>query len=236
MDSLKFIFHQLSMSIAKIIDHTLLKPVATNDDVKKISEEAINYGFAAVCIPPPLVRKAKAGLKDSQVKVATVIGFPLGYSIARAKIFEVQQSIEDGADELDVMINLVALKSRVWSYLESEIKYITEAIHKNGRIIKVIIETGLLSEEEIIRCCEIYAKASVDFLKTSTGYAEKGATVEAVTLMRKHLPESIKIKASGGIKTYEFARQLVGAGADRLGCSASLAIVQGEKELENDRK
>ena len=230
MDSLIFLFHEPHMSIAKFIDHTLLKPVATNDDIKKICEEAIRYGFAAVCIPPPLVRNAKAATKDTSVKVATVIGFPFGYSIARAKIFEVQQSIEDGADELDVMINLIALKSHVWSYLESEMKFITEAVHKNGRLVKVIIESGVLTDEEIIRCCEIYAKSGVDFLKTSTGYAERGATVEAVALMRKHLPDTVKIKASGGIKTYEFARQLIGAGAERLGCSASIAIVNGEKE------
>jgi len=220
------------MKIASFIDHTILKPTTTNEEVKKLCEEAIRYEFAAVCVPPPLVRNAKAVLKDSSVKVATVIGFPFGYSIAKAKIFEIQQSIEDGADELDVMINLVALKSNAWTYLESEIRYITEAIHKYNRLLKVIIETGVLTDTEIIRCCEIYAKSGVDFLKTSTGYAEKGASAEAVMLMRAHLPESVRIKASGGIKTYEFARQLVGAGADRLGCSASISIVQGEPEQD----
>lgn len=190
--------------------------------------EAMQYGFAAVCVPPPLARNARIALKDSVVKIATVIGFPFGYSIARSKIFEVSQAIDDGADELDVVINLVALKNGVWQYLETEIKHIVEAAHKAGRLLKVIIETGVLTDDEIIRCCEIYAQAGADFLKTSTGYAEKGATVEAVQLMRAHLPSHIKIKASGGIRTYDFAMKLIEAGADRLGCSASVAIVTGE--------
>ncbi len=217
------------MNIASYIDHTLLKPTTTNDDIKKLCDEAAQYKFAAVCVPPPLVRKARIVLRGSDVKVATVIGFPFGYSIARAKIFEVQQAIQDGADELDVVINLIALKNNAWNYLEQEMEHIVEAIHKNERQIKVIIESGVLTPEEIIKCCDIYAKLKVDFLKTSTGYAEKGATLEAVQLMREHLPSDIKIKASGGIRTYEFARQLIGAGADRLGCSASVAIVQGEE-------
>lgn len=219
------------MNIASYIDHTFLKPVTTVEDVKQVCLEAIEYGFAAVCIPPPLVKNAKSATFNTGVKVATVIGFPFGYSIARAKIFEVQQSIEDGADELDVMINLVALKNNAWKYLESEIKFIVEAVRKNNRVVKVIIESGILSQEEIIHCCEIYAKAGVDYLKTSTGYAEKGASVEAVTLMRKELPATVRIKASGGIKTYSFASELIAAGADRLGCSSSIAIVNGENKM-----
>ena len=217
------------MSIASYIDHTILKPTTTMDDIRKLCEEASLYKFAAVCVPPPLVKNARSLLKDTGVKTATVIGFPFGYSIAKAKILEVQQAIEDGADELDVVINLIALKNKAWSYLESEIKHMVEAIHENERILKVIIETGVLTDEEIIKCCEIYSKAKVDFLKTSTGYAEKGASTHTVQLMRDHLPSDIRIKASGGIKTYAFARQLIGAGADRLGCSASVAIVKEEK-------
>jgi deoxyribose-phosphate aldolase len=215
------------MNIASYIDHTILKPTTTLNEVKNVCAEAKQYGFAAVCIPPPFVRNAKTLLKDGPVKVATVIGFPFGYSIAKAKIFETQQAIDDGADELDMVINITALKNGQWAYLESEIQYIIEAIHKNDRIIKVIIESGILTNEEIIRCCEIYAKVGADFLKTSTGYAEKGATPEAVALMREHLPDSVKIKASGGIRDAAFATQLIGAGADRLGCSASVAIVAG---------
>ena len=222
------------MNIASFIDHTILKPTTTIADVKTLCSEAIDYGFAAVCIPPPLVKNAKAFLKGTEVRTATVIGFPFGYSNAKAKIFETQQAIEDGADEMDVVINLIALRGKAWSYLESEIKNIVQAIHKNGSLIKVIIESGILTNEEIVMCCEIYAKAGVDFVKTSTGYAEKGASLEAVQLMRQTLPSSIRIKASGGIKNYEFAKKLIGAGADRLGCSASVAIMNEQLEQSNE--
>jgi deoxyribose-phosphate aldolase len=222
------------MNIASFIDHTVLKPTTTNQEVKDLCSEAKEYGFAAVCVPPPLVKNAKGHLKESAVKVATVIGFPFGYSNAKAKIFETQQAIEDGADEMDVVINLVAMRGKAWNYLESEIKYIVQAIHQNERLIKVIIESGILTDEEILRCCEIYAKSGVDYLKTSTGYAEKGATLEAVQLMRKTLPSSIKIKASGGIRNLVFAKQLIGAGADRLGCSASVAIVKEQLTQSNE--
>ena len=222
------------MNIASFIDHTVLRPTTTISDVKSLCSEAVEHGFAAVCIPPPLVKNAKAYLKDADVKTATVIGFPFGYSNAKAKIFETQQAIEDGADEMDVVINLIALRGNAWSYLESEIKYIVEAVHKNGRLLKVIIESGILTNEEIVRCCEIYAKAGVDFLKTSTGYAEKGATLEAVQLMRQTLPSSIRIKASGGIRNYDFAKKLIGAGADRLGCSASVAIINEQLKQSNE--
>lgn len=222
------------MNIASFIDHTILKPTTTIPEVKELCNEAIEYGFAAVCIPPPLVKNAKTFLKGSDVKTATVIGFPFGYSNAKAKIFETQQAIEDGADEMDVVINLIALRGKAWAYLESEVKYIVEAVHKNGGLIKIIIESGILTNEEIVQCCEIYAKAGVDFVKTSTGYAEKGASLEAVQLMRQTLPSSIRIKASGGIKTYQFAKQLIGAGADRLGCSASVAIVKEELTQSNE--
>lgn len=217
------------MNISKYIDHTILKPTTTLEDIKKICAEAKEFGFAAVCVPPPFVRNAKAILEGSEVKVATVLGFPFGYSVAKAKIFEMQQALEDGADEIDVVINLIALKAGQWDYLAKEMKFLVEAAHKNGRLIKVIIESGILTTEEIIKCCEIYGKLDVDFVKTSTGYAEKGATVEAVLIMRANLPEHIKIKASGGIRDYGFAKQLVEAGADRLGCSASVAIAKGEQ-------
>jgi deoxyribose-phosphate aldolase len=215
------------MNIAQYIDHTLLKPATTIHELKKLCEEALQYHFFAVCVPPPLVKNARTALANSAVKTATVIGFPFGYSVARAKLAEAQQAIQDGADELDVVINLVALKNKAWPYLELEMESIVETAHAQNKLVKVIIESGILTDEEIIKCCEIYTKVGVDFLKTSTGYAEKGATLEAVQLMRAHLPATIKIKASGGIRTYEQAEQYVKAGADRLGCSASVAIVTG---------
>jgi deoxyribose-phosphate aldolase len=219
-----------SMNIAQYIDHTLLKPTSTLDEIKKLCDEAMQYGFAAVCVPPPLVMHAKKYLAGSNVKVATVIGFPFGYSAPAAKQTETEQAIEDGADELDMVINLIALRAGATALLEAEIEPIVTLAHQQGRLVKVIIESGILSAEEIIQCCTLYAAANVDFVKTSTGYAEKGASVEAVQLMRKHLPSTIQIKASGGIRNYAFAKELIEAGATRLGASASVAIVTGEKE------
>lgn len=222
-----------SMNIAPYIDHTLLKPTTLLSDVKELCEQAVAYGFAAVCIPPPFVKQAKALVVNSPVKVATVIGFPFGYSIANAKLMEVQQAIRDGADELDMVINLLALKSKAWSYLETEAKNVVEVVHTHSKILKVIIESGLLTDEEIIKCCELYSGLGVDFVKTSTGYAEKGASIETVKLMRAHLPSNVLIKASGGIRTYEFAAALIDAGANRIGASASVAIVKGEPGQSN---
>ena len=231
------------IKIASYIDHTLLKPTATHIDINKICNEALVYGFAAVCVPPPLVKVARSlVLQDSAgagspVKVATVIGFPFGYSTTKAKLAEVTQAIADGADELDIVINLVALKEGDWAQLEEEMKVLTERAHAAGKIVKVIIESGILTDEEIIHCCSVYSRVGVDFLKTSTGYAEKGATVAAVRLMREHLPARVKIKASGGIRDYVFAAALVEAGADRLGCSASVEIVKlvPERSEGNER-
>jgi deoxyribose-phosphate aldolase len=146
----------------------------------------------------------------------------------RAKLAEVDQAIADGADELDIVIDLIALKGGNWPALEGEMKVLTERVHGAGRMVKVIIESGVLTDEEIIHCCELYARVGVDFLKTSTGYAATGATVAAVRLMRQHLPAGIRIKASGGIRDAVFARELIEAGADRLGCSASVEIVKYE--------
>ena len=205
------------MNIAPYIDHTFLTPVATLADIHKICEEAVQYQFAAVCVPPPFVKEAKKQTHNSTLKVATVIGFPFGYSAIEAKVAEIVLAIVDGADELDMVINLVALKNNDWQYLANEINTTLPIIHSKQKLIKVIIESGLLRDEEIIRCCTLYGAAGVDFVKTSTGYAEKSATIETVELMKKNLPESVKIKASGGIRTYEFAKQLIDAGASRLG-------------------
>lgn len=210
--------------LASYIDHTILKPTTSHIEINRICKEALEYGFAAVCVPPPFVVLARS----TGVRVATVIGFPFGYSVSTAKLAEVKQALADGADELDVVINVVALKAGDWSGLEAEMRALTGPIHGAGRVVKVIIESGVLTDEEIIRCCELYGGLGVDFLKTSTGYAERGATVEAVRLMRAYLPSNVRIKASGGIRTYALARQLIDAGADRLGCSASVEIVRGE--------
>lgn len=214
------------MNINGYIDHTNLKPNVLVADIEKLCKEAMQYNFIAVCVPPPMIRIAKNFLKESNVKTATVIGFPFGYSAIEAKIAEIALAIVDGADELDMVINLIALKNNDWQYLANEINHVMPVIKQNNKIIKIIIESGILTDEEIIRCCELYGAAGIDFLKTSTGYAEKGATPEAVALMRKHLPAAVQIKASGGIRTYAFAQQLIEAGATRLGCSNSVNIVK----------
>ncbi len=212
-------------NLPSYIDHTLLKPTATLKDIEQLCSEAVEYHFAAVCIPPLFVKKAKEFLQDSTVKVATVIGFPFGYSAIEAKVAEVILAIADGADELDMVINITALKNDDWQYLANEINTILPIIQNKQKIIKVIIESGVLTDDEIIKCCNLYTVAGVNYIKTSTGYAEKGASVEAVKLIRANCGDRVKIKASGSIKTYSFAVDLINAGADRIGCSSSVTII-----------
>lgn len=214
------------MNIASYIDHTILKPTTLVADVEQLCMEAMTYNFAAVCVPPPFTKFAKMLLGGSEVKTATVIGFPFGYSAIEAKVTETLLAIVDGVDELDMVANISAIKNGDWNFIKQEAETLIAIAHKKEKIIKVIIESGVLTDAEIINCCELYAELGADFVKTSTGYAEKGATIETVQLMRKHLPSAIKIKASGGIRNYTFAKQLIDAGADRLGCSASIAIVK----------
>lgn len=213
------------MTLAPYIDHTILKPTTTLGEVEKYCAEACEYGFAAVCIPPPFVRQVTALLQGSGVKTATVIGFPFGYSAVEAKVAEILLAMVDGADELDMVINLLALKNGDWEYLAGEIGAILPLAHGKGKVLKVIVESGILTREELLRCCTLYGAAGIDYLKTSTGYAETGATVEAVDLMRKNLPSTVQVKASGGIRSFAFAKALIDAGATRLGTSAGVAIV-----------
>ena len=216
----------MPLDINSYIDHTNLKPVVLIKDIEQLCSEAVQYNFTAVCVPPPMVKVAKKFLQNSSVKTATVIGFPFGYAAVEAKIAEIVLAMVDGADELDMVINLIALKNNDWQYLANEITHVLPVVKQKNKVIKIIIESGVLSDKEIIRCCELYGAAGVDFLKTSTGYAEKGATTEAVSLMRKHLPDGVLIKASGGIRSYTFAHQLIEAGATRLGCSNSVDIIK----------
>lgn len=216
-------------NLHQYIDHTVLKPTTMVADIEKLCNEAKQYKFAAVCVPPNFVKKAKSLLEGTTVKVATVIGFPFGYSAVESKIAEIVLAMVDGADELDVVINISAIKNGDWVYLANEINHIMPVVKSKHKVIKIIIESGVLTDEEIVKCCELYGVAGIDYLKTSTGYAEKGASVDTVKLFRLHLPEQVQIKASGGIRDHVFAQQLVDAGATRLGCSAGVAIVQGEK-------
>ncbi|HLA57557.1 MAG TPA: deoxyribose-phosphate aldolase [Puia sp.] len=220
----------MAIPVASYIDHTLLKATCRSADIIQLCREAIEFKFAAVCVPPFLVKHAVEALKDSQVKTATVIGFPMGYSSIDSKLSEIHSAILDGADELDTVINLIALKNGDWSYLEKEMLQQIELIHHKGKLVKVIVESGVLSKDELIHCCSLYGRLGIDYMKTSTGYAEKGASVSDVQVMRTELPAEVKIKASGGIRHYPFAMELIEAGADRLGCSASIQIVEEEKQ------
>lgn len=216
------------MQLASLIDHTVLKNVTTIADIDKICHEAITYGFATVCVPPYFIQDAQKLVENTPVKLTTVIGFPFGYHHYHTKLQEAKLAIDEGADELDMVMNLAAFKSNDLAYVETEVDAISKLTSDKGKTLKIIIESGILSDEEIIKCCELYKHYPIQFLKTSTGYAERGASVEAVRLIRQHLPRQMQIKASGGIKTAAFAKELVEAGATRLGCSASVAIVMGE--------
>lgn len=214
------------MNIAPYIEHTFLKQTSTISDIENLCKEASEYGFAAVCLPPLYVKKAKEFLGNHEIKTATVIGFPFGYSAIEAKVAEIVLAIVDGADELDMVANISAIKNGDWNFIGNEINTIMPIVKNKNKIIKVIIESGVLTDDEIIKCCDIYGVAGVDYVKTSTGYAEKGASIHAVQLIRNHLADSVKIKASGGIRSYSFAKELINAGANRLGCSQSIKIVK----------
>lgn len=214
------------MNISSLIDHSSLKPTTTIADIEELCTEAMAYGFRAVCVPPLFVKKAKGLLKDSSVRIATVTGFPFGYSAIEAKLAETLLAIVDGADEIDMVTNITALKHADWQYLAKEINTIMPVVKSNNRIMKLILETGLLSDIEIITCCDLYGAAGVDMIKTSTGFWEKGATVEAVKLLRRHLADPIKINATGAIDTYMFAKQLLDAGAFCISPDDSLRIVK----------
>lgn len=229
---MSFVFYPTTMAgedIASYIDHTLLHPDATASQVLQLCDEARSYGFAAVCVPPCYVQQAKERLGvGSLVKVATVIGFPLGYQHPKVKFLETHQAIEDGANEIDVVMNVSFFMSGKYKEVENELSDLAKFCHMREAELKVIIETALLTEEEIIKACSICTSAGADYVKTSTGFAAKGATVEHIKLMRRVLPSKMKIKASGGIRTTAEAEALIKAGADRLGCSASIQIVSHE--------
>lgn len=218
------------MNIAKYIDHTLLKPDALKKDVKRICEEAIKYEFASVCVNQYHTNYVKELLSDSKVKVCTVVGFPLGAVDTGIKAFETAKAVKDGADEIDMVINIGALKDRDYDYVLNDIKEVVKAANNN--VVKVIIETGLLSDDEKIKACELAVKAGAHFVKTSTGFSKGGATVDDIILMRKTVGEGIGVKASGGIRDYETAIAVIKAGANRIGASSSIAIV--ENKIKNN--
>ena len=211
------------MDLASYIDHTVLIPDCTKDDITRVCNEALEHGFFAVCIPPYYVRLAAKLLEDTPVKIAAVVGFPMGYSAIPAKVEEIKRAIDEGADEIDIVVNIAAIKNGDWAHVRNDIDGVTMAVHLKGKKIKMIFEVALLEEIEILKLCNICKEVGVDFVKTSTGYQD-GATVEVVKLLRNNLPKTIKLKASGGIRTAEDARKMIGAGADRIGTSSGVAI------------
>ena len=215
------------LNISKYIDHTLLKPTATEMDFRKLCEEIYQNSFYSACVPPYYVGFVKELLSYSDAKICTVIGFPLGYHSTEAKIAEAQKALSDGADELDMVMNINAFKSMAYETVKQEIKAMAELIHSKNAVLKVIIETAYLDNFDIRIACEICEEAGADFVKTSTGFANKGADLEQVKLMREILPSHIHIKASGGIQTYEQAISFIEAGATRLGTSSGVAIASG---------
>ena len=219
------------MSIASYIDHTLLKPDATVQQIDKLCAEAAEYHFASVCVNPWFVPRCVKNLKDTGVKVCTVIGFPLGATTTETKVFEALQAIRSGAEEIDMVINVSAMKSGSFQAVEQEIQALAAAA-EGSALLKVIIETCLLTEEEKIRACQIAKRAGADFVKTSTGFSTGGATVEDIVLMRKTVGPEMGVKASGGIRDYATARAMIEAGATRIGASAGVAIVKAELEVK----
>jgi len=217
-------------TLARMIDHTLLKPEATRQQIEQLCQEAQQYGFASVCVNPSYVKLCTERLRDSSVKVCTVIGFPLGATTTSTKVHETEQAIRDGAREVDMVINVGMLKSGEYAYVENDIRAVVAVARRHGVLVKVILETGLLTDEEKVKACVLAQRAGADFVKTSTGFSKGGATVGDIALMRKVVGSALGVKASGGVRSQEEARALVASGADRIGASASIKIVTGEKE------
>ncbi|MBC1726055.1 deoxyribose-phosphate aldolase [Listeria seeligeri] len=221
------------MTVAKMIDHTALKPDTTKEQILTLTKEAREYGFASVCVNPTWVKLSAEQLVDAGSVVCTVIGFPLGANTPEVKAFEVKDAIQNGAKEVDMVINIGALKDKNDELVERDIRAVVEAA-KGHALVKVIIETCLLTDEEKVRACEIAVKAGTDFVKTSTGFSTGGATAEDIALMRKTVGPNIGVKASGGIRTKEDVEKMIEAGATRIGASAGVAIVSGEKTAKPD--
>ena len=213
-----------SPNLASFIEHTNLSPTLTQQDIDRLVQEAGEHKFFGICVPPFWVKQAKREVNKAPITLVTVAGFPLGYSTTETKLEEIKRAIDDGADEIDMVWNISAFKSQhPWTKIE--IAKCAKAVHDHQKVLKVIIETAVLSDEEIIEACKICADAGADFVKTSTGFAGAGAKAEHISLMRKVLPGAVGIKASGGIKTMGQAMELVKAGADRLGTSCGVQII-----------
>lgn len=212
------------MNYNKMIDHTVLKADIPLETVKRICDEAMEYGFASVCINPCHVAYCADYLKDSDVNVCTVIGFPLGANTSAVKAFETKDAIANGADEIDMVMNIGALKDKNYDLVRDDVKAVVEAA--NGTLVKVILETCLLTEDEIKKACELCVEAKADYVKTSTGFSTRGATIEDVRIMKEAVHGKAKVKAAGGVRTPEDMVKIVAAGADRIGTSAGCSLVK----------
>jgi deoxyribose-phosphate aldolase len=213
-------------TIARLIDHTILKPEAVRDEVRTVCAEALRYEFASVCVNAFWAPLVTSELKGSPVQVCTVAGFPLGATSTAAKVAETQIALADGATEIDMVINVGALRGDEAGVVEADIRAVTEACHAGGAIVKVIIETALLTQAQKVLACRLAEAAGADFVKTSTGFSKSGATVEDVALMRRTVGPAMGVKASGGIRTLDDLRAMVAAGAARIGASASVRIIE----------
>jgi deoxyribose-phosphate aldolase len=225
--------HLSDQRVARMIDHTLLKAEATEDDVRKLCSEAKEYEFASVCINPCYVKLCSELLRGTKVKVCTVIGFPLGANTTEAKRKEAEIAIENGAQEVDMVINIGMLKQGKYDYIFNDINQVVLAAKRSRVVSKVIIETALLTDEEKIKACLISKEAKADFVKTSTGFSKGGATASDVALMKYVVGSSVGVKASGGIRSREDAEAMIASGADRIGASASVKIVSGSANIES---
>jgi deoxyribose-phosphate aldolase len=217
---------EIGTDVAKLIDHTLLKPDATQDQIAQLCYEARKFGFAAVCVNPTHVKLCSQLLQGTQVQVCTVVGFPLGATPPEVKAYEAQQAIDDGATEVDMVINIGALKSKDYALVERDIAMVARACHAGGAILKVIIEAALLTDEDKVIACQLSKVAGADYVKTSTGFGPGGATARDVALMRRAVGPELGVKAAGGIKNLADAKEMVAAGATRIGASAGIKIVQ----------
>lgn len=214
------------MAINRYIDHTLLKPESTQTQIDKLIAEAVEYQFASVCVNPTWVSYAAKALKGTEVNVCTVIGFPLGANTSSVKAFETKDAVANGADEIDMVINIGQLKSGQYDAVEADIRAVVEA--SGDKLVKVIIETCLLTDDEKVKACQLAVAAGADYVKTSTGFSTAGANIADVTLMRKTVGPNIGVKAAGGTRSYADAEAFIKAGATRIGTSAGVAIVNGE--------
>ncbi len=221
----------MTTNYATLIDHTLLKADATQSQIEKICEEALQYKFASVCVNPTWVKLSAEKLANSEVKVCTVIGFPLGATTSQVKAFETKDAIQNGATEIDMVINIGALKNKQYDLVLNDIKEVVTAA--NGTLVKVIIETCLLTDEEKVKACELSKEAGAHFVKTSTGFSTGGATAEDIALMRKTVGPSIGVKASGGVRNLEDMKKMIEAGATRIGASSGVAIMNGLSSNSN---